>query len=176
MVTVPALVWRGGFIGRALMTGGAVGLCVGALAWLDSGFVITGVIVTVVVGTFYGVWMARRMARYWPGADTLSADDRVAVARATRRGQRLADARLSGAAADYARGMKAAAEEARPLRWLLMLVLIVAVAAAVADAVFGSWGNAVVSVVYLAALLAEMFWWPRQQARLLANAHAAAAP
>lgn len=40
MVTVPAFVWQGGFIRRALVIGGAVGLFLGALAWLDSGFLL----------------------------------------------------------------------------------------------------------------------------------------
>ncbi|MEE6163662.1 MULTISPECIES: hypothetical protein [unclassified Mycolicibacterium] len=49
------------------------------------------------------------------------------------------------------------------------MVLVVAAASAAWDAVFGSWGNAVASVIYLVALLAEMFWWPKRRARLLAN-------
>ena len=85
----------------------------GALAWLDSGFWISGVIVLVVVGTFYGVWMARRMARYWPGAKDLSGEQRVAVARAVRRGEPIGDARLSQPVIDYSRALHAAAETGR---------------------------------------------------------------
>lgn len=176
MVTVPAFVWRGGFVQRAALIGGAVGLCLGALAWLDSGFVLGGAVVTVVVGTFYGVWMARRMDRYWPGAKALSGDERVAVARAVRRGEKLGDGRAADAAMDYAGGLHAAAEAARPLRWLLVVALVVAVGSAAWDAAFGSWGNAVASVVYLIALLAELFWWPRRQAQLLGNAQRTLTP
>jgi hypothetical protein len=50
------------------------------------------------------------------------------------------------------------------------LVLVVSVAAAVYDAVFGSWGNVVVSVIYLVLLLLEVFWWSKRQKQLLANA------
>jgi hypothetical protein len=46
---------------------------------------------------------------------------------------------------------------------------------AVWDTVFGSWGNGVASAIYLVALLVELFWWPKRQDRLLANADRAAA-
>lgn len=71
---------------------------------------------------------------------------------------------------DYAAGLRAATEAARPLRWLFSCLLVVAVGTAVWDTIFGSIGNAVVSGVYLAMLLIEVFWWPKQQDRLLANA------
>ncbi len=170
MVTMPALVWRGGFGRRALTIGGCVGLCLGALAWLDSGFLLSGVIVMVAVGTFYGTWMARRMDRYWPGAKALSRDERVAVVRAVRRGDNVDDSRLADPQIEYARGLCAAAEEARPLRWVLVVLLVVALVVAVWDALVGSWGSAVASVIYLVALLVELFWWPKLQSRLLARA------
>jgi len=141
VVTVPAFVWRGGFFRRALIVGGSVGIALGALAWLDSGFLLSGVIVLVIVGVFYAIWMPRRMARYWPGAQQLSGDDRVTVARTARRG----DARLAQPLTDYSTGMHAAAEQARPFRWVIPLVLVVGVGTAVWDAAFGSWGNAVAS-------------------------------
>jgi hypothetical protein len=174
MVTVPAFVWRGGFPRRALTVGGAVGIALGAMAWLDSGFLLSGVIVLVVVGAFYGIWMARRMARYWPGAKQLSGDQRVTVVRAARRGERIDDARLAGAVIDYSSGMHAAAETARPFRWLLIVVLVVAVGTAVWDAVYGSWGNAIASGIYLVLLAIELLWWPKRQAQLLSNADRAA--
>ncbi|AFM17230.1 hypothetical protein Mycch_2457 [Mycolicibacterium chubuense NBB4] len=173
MVTIPAAVWRGGAVRRAVTIGAAFGLCVGALAWLDSGAVAAGAVVFTVVGGFYGVWMSRRMARYWP-SDQLSGADRVAVVRAVRRGEPVAG-RLSDAAAAYAAGLTAAAEEGRRWRWLLGVVLVVAAVTALWDAALGSWGNAVASAVYLAALLVEVFWWPGRRARLLSNAQRAAA-
>jgi hypothetical protein len=175
VVTIPAAVWRGGFALRALTAGGAVGLCAGALAWLDSGFWISGVIVLVVVGTFYGVWMARRMARYWPAAKDLSGEQRVAVARAVRRGQHVDDARLSQPVIDYSRALHAAAETGRWLRWVLVFVLAVGVGVAVWDFEFGTWGNAVASAIYLVAIVVELFVMPKWQAQLLANADRAAA-
>ncbi len=174
MVTVPAFVWRGGAALRALLTGGVVGVCLGVLAWLDSGQAIAGLIVLVVVGSFYGIWMARRMARYWPGSKELTGSERVCVVRAARRGVAVTDARLAEPVGDYAAGLHAAAEAARPLRWLLAVVLVVAVATTAWDAVFGSWGNAVASGIYLVALLVEVLWWPRRQVELLANADRAA--
>jgi len=54
------------------------------------------------------------------------------------------------------------------------LVLVVGVATTVWDAVFGSWGNAVASGIYLVMLLIELFWWPKGRDKLLANADRAA--
>jgi hypothetical protein len=56
----------------------------------------------------------------------------------------------------------------------LPLVLVVGVGTAVWDAVFGSWGNAVASGIYLVLLLLELFWWPKRRDRLLADADRAA--
>jgi hypothetical protein len=156
------------------MVGAAVGLCVGALAWLDSGFLLAGAIVFGIVGVFEGIWMARRMARYWPGAKALSGDERVTVVRAVRRGERVADPGLSRPVIEYGRGLHAAAESGRPWRWALGFVLTVAAVTAIWDAVYGSWGNAAASGIYLVALLAELFWWPKWLERLLVNADRAA--
>ena len=171
---MPAFVWRGGFLRRALIIGGAVGVSLAALAWIDSGILLAGVMVLVIVGLFYGIWMPRRMARYWPGAKQFAGDDRVTVVRTARRGERIGDARLTQAVVDYSQGMHAADEKARPFRWVLPLVLVVGVGTAVWDAVFGSWGNAVASGIYLVLLLIELFWWPKRRERLLADADRAA--
>jgi hypothetical protein len=174
VVTIPAFVWRPGALGRALLIGSGMGLCVGALAWLDSGVAAVGLVVMVAVGMFYGVWMTRRMARYWPEARELGGAERVAVARAVRRGERVATG-LAGSAASYARGLRAAAEHGRHWRRLLIIVLAVAAATPVWDAAVGSWGNAVASGIYLAALLGEVFWWPGRCEKLLGNAERATA-
>ncbi len=175
MVTVPAFVWRGGFACRALTIGTAVGLCLGALAWLDSGFLLSGVVVLVVNGLIFGIWMPRRMNRYWPGAKQLSGDERMSVVRTARRGERIGDARLAQAVIDYSAGMHAAAEQARPFRWLPGFILVVAIATAGWDAVYGSWGNAVASAIYLVLFLIELFWWQKRRERLLTNTDRAAA-
>src|SRR6476661_6136916 len=174
MVTVPAFVWRGGFLRRALIIGGTVGVSLAALAWIDSGILLAGVMVLVIVGLFYGIWMPRRMARYWPGAKQLSGDDRVTVARTARRGERIGDAQLAQAVIDYSEGMHAAAQQARPYRWVVPLILVVSIGTALWDSVFGTWGNAIASVIYLVALLIELLWWPKKRDELLANGDGAA--
>lgn len=170
MITVPAFVWRGGFFGRAVTIGATVGICLGALAWLDSGFLLSGVAAFVVNAVFFGIWMPRRMNRYWPGAKQLSGDERVSVVRTTRRGERIGDARLAQAIIDYSTGMHTAAEQGRPYRWLLVFILFVAMGMAGWDAVLGSWGNAVASGIYLVLGVIELFWWPKRRERLLTNA------
>jgi hypothetical protein len=170
VVTVPAPVWRGGFFRRALTLGVSVGAFFGALAWLDSGILLAGLLVLLILGTFYGIWMPRRMARYWPAAKHLTGADRVTVVSAARSGESVGDARLAQAVIDYSQGLSSAAENARPFRWLLWLVLTLAVAIAIWDTVFGWARDGVASGVYLALLGIELFWWPRRQDQLLSNA------
>ena len=131
----------------------------------------------VVNGLIFGIWMPRRMNRYWPGAKQLSGDERMSVVRTARRGEPIGDARLAQAVIDYSAGMHAAAEQARPFRWLLGFILVVAIVTAGWDAVYGSWGNAVASAIYLVLFLIELLWWPKRRDRILTNTdRAAAAP
>ncbi|MBP1821237.1 hypothetical protein [Mycobacterium sp. OAE908] len=174
MVTVPAFVWRGGFFRRAMLIGGFLGIVLGAMAWLDSGLLLAGILAGVTTGLIYGIWMPRRMARYWPGAKQLSSKNRVTVARTARHGEPIGDPQLAAAVIDYSGGMHASAEQAKPYRWVLPLVLVVSVGTALWDSIFGTWGNAIVSLVYLVALLAELLWWPKRRDRLLANSDRAA--
>ncbi len=174
MVTVPAFVWRGGALRRALTLGTAVGICLGALAWIDSGVLLGGVIAAVITGVLFGILMSRQMARYWPGAKQLSGKHRVTVVGTARRGERVRDSALAEAVIDYRDGIHAAAEQGRPFRWLIPLVIVVSLASAVWDAVYGSWGNVVASCIYLVALVVELFWWPKRRDQLLANADSAA--
>lgn len=170
VLTVPAFVWRGGFLSRAVLTGVAAGVTLGALAWLDSGLWLSGVCVLVIAGIATGIATARRMARFWPDAENLDGTDRVAVVRAARRGEGVDDPRLAPAVASYRQGLHVAADSARPIRWLLVVVLVAALAMALWDSTSGSVNNAVVSGIYLVLILLEMFWWPRRLRRLLGNA------
>lgn len=156
-----------------------IGLCVGfffgALAWLDSGMLLAGVLVVVILGVGSGTWMSRRMVKYWPDSRDLDGAQRVAVVDAARRGRGIGDESLAPAVAGYREGLHAAAAQARPLRWVIVVVLIVAIGTAIWDAVQGSVGSAIVSVIYLILAALELFWWPRRTAQLLANADRAAA-
>ncbi len=143
------------------------------MALLDSGFPLAAAIVFV-VGMGYGIWFAGWMARYWPGAREMTGAERVTVARAARRGELVDDSRLAQSVADYSRGLHAAAEKARPYRWLIWLLFAVAAASALWDTVSGSTRDAVASGVYLVLLAIELFWWPKRQAQLLSNADRAA--
>jgi hypothetical protein len=170
MVTVPALVWRYGPLLRGLIVGMGLGGFLGALAWLDSGFAMAGVIAFVAILLFYGGWMSRRMTRHWPSAAQLTGLERERVVSAARSGLRIDDPQLVPALTDYCNGLHNAAEESKPFRWVLWFVLVVAIGTAVWDGVFGSWGNLVVSVIYLLMLVGEVFWWPKRRAQLLGNA------
>jgi hypothetical protein len=174
VVTVPAFVWRGGFFRRALIIGGGLGIVLGAMAWIDSGLLLGGILALFTTGLIYGIWIPRRMARYWPSAKQLSGEDRVTVARTARRGERIGDSRLAQAVIDYSEGMRASAEQAKPFRWVVPLILVVGVGTAVWDSIFGTWGNTIASAIYLVTLLAELFWWPKRRDELLANGDRAA--
>jgi hypothetical protein len=176
MLMLPAMAWRGGPVRRRVTVGGWAGLSFGMLAWLDSGILLSGVIVFVVVGIGCGFWAGRQMARYWPRADELSGAQRVAVVAAARRGECIGDDSLAPAVVDYGRGLRAAAEEDTLLRRAVVaLVLVAAAAMALWDAVLGSLGNAVVSIVYLLLIGLEFFWWPTRRADLVSNAEHAVA-
>ena len=114
------------------------------------------------------------MVRYWPGSKQLSGEDRVTVVRTARRGERVGDAGLAQSVIEYSQGMHAAAEQGRPFRWLVPLVLVVSIGTAVWDGLFGTWGNAVASAIYLVLLLLELFWWPKWRDQLLSNGDRAA--
>lgn len=174
MVTVPAFVWRYGPLVRGVILGVAAGAFLGALAWLDSGFLLAGLVAFVVLAVFYGVWMARQMARHWPSANELSGPEREKVAHAARAAERIDDARLAQPLIDYRNGLHEAAEKAKPFRWVVWFVLVVAVGSALWDTAFGSWGNAIASAIYLVMLAVEVLWWPKRQRQLLANADRAA--
>src|SRR5690348_13230163 len=137
------------------------------MAWIDSGQLLAGALALVITGAIYGIWIPRRMARYWPGAKQLSGDERVTVARTARMGERIGDSRLAQPVMDYNTGMHAAAEQAKPYRWVVPLVLVVSIATALWDSTFGTWGNATASVIYLVALLVELLWWPKKRDQLL---------
>ncbi|GFG49180.1 hypothetical protein CQY20_17955 [Mycolicibacterium agri] len=174
MVTVPAFVWRFDPVLRGVLLGLACGGSLGMLAWLDSGFLLVGVIVFVILAIFYGGWMTRRMSRYWPAAANLTGSQREQVARTARTGEEIGEVQLAPALIEYRDGMHAAAADARPLRWLLWFVLVVAVGTALWDTAYGSWGNAIASAIYLILLALEIFWWPRKQQALLVNTDRAA--
>jgi hypothetical protein len=173
VVTVPAWVWRFGPVLRAVIVGVVAGAFFGALAWIDSGFLLAAAIVFAVLGIGFGASMGWRMTRYWPGAARLDGDRRSAVAAAARRGASLPG--LEGAVAEYRDGLYAASRHLCPFRFLLVAVFLVAAALAIYDAVRGSTRDTVSSVVYLGVVGVEVFWWAGRHDRLLDNADQAAA-
>lgn len=174
-MTVPATGWRGGPLLRGLLIGAVAGLFVGALALLDSGLPVAGAIVFVVVGTVLGVSTTRRMSRYWPGARDFSSAERVTIVRAARRGYGVSDSRLARGVVDYGAGLRAAAERLHPYRWVVVLVLMVAIATTAVDALTGSVRETVASCAYLGLLAIELTWWPARRRELLLNSALATA-
>lgn len=160
---------------QTLLIGASAGLFFGALAVLDSGMILAGAIVFVVVGGFLGVSTVRRMDRYWPGARQFDTAERVTVVRAARRGDRVDDPRLARGVVDYAAGLHTAAERLHQYRWVVILLLVVAIATTVLDAVTGSVRETVASCVYLGLLAIELTWWPARRRELLLNSALATA-
>ena len=170
MLTVPAVVWRGGAFSRAVLVGVGTGSFLGLLAWLDSGLWIAGLLAAAIIAVIYGVWLGRRMVTYWPGANALSGEQRVRVAGVTRWGGRIGDPALAQPVVDYADGLRKSAESGRHFRWVVPLILVVAIGTAVWDAIFGSTRDVIASCVYLVLLGVELFWWPGRRDQLLINA------
>jgi hypothetical protein len=170
MVAIPAWVWRFGLIVRALIAGVALGMFVALLAWIGSSLVLPGLVVLAILAPFYAVVMARRMSKYWPGAKHLSGADRVAVVRAARSGRDIGDPRLAHGVIEYSRALHTAAGRFRLWWWLIALLGVVALGTAIADTIYAPVREAVVSWLYFAFFPIEAWWWPRRQARLLANA------
>lgn len=175
MVTAAATLWWGGFALRALTVGIGLGVFLGALALLDSGLPLVAAIVGVVTGSVLGVLTARRMDRYWPGARDLTPAQRVTVVRAARRGYPVAGETLARGVLQYSAGLRTAADQARTYRWVIWLVLAVALGTAAFDAATGSVRDAAASCVYLGLLAIELFWWPARRRELLLNSALAAA-
>jgi hypothetical protein len=128
------------------------------------------VVAFVVISAFYGIAMARRMSQFWPAATDLSGGDRVALARAARRGQDVDDARLATAAIEYGGGLRAAREQGCRWQWVVWLGAAAALVLAVFDTISGPSRIAAVSWLFVVFFVVEIFWWPRVQDRLLVNA------
>lgn len=173
MIALPAWVWRFGLIGRALIVGVAVGVFVALLAWIGSNLVLPALVVLAVVTPLYTAVTARRMSGCWPGAKNLRGADRVAIVRAARSGRDIGDPRLAPAVIEYTRGLHDAAERVRLWWWLIVLLGVVALGTAIADTIFAPIGETVLSWLYFAFFPIEIWWWPRRQAHLLANADCA---
>ncbi|WP_179473425.1 hypothetical protein [Mycolicibacterium vinylchloridicum] len=170
MLTVPAFVWRGNAFWRAVAVGLGAGVFLGLLAWLDSGLWFAGALAAAIIAVVYGIWLGRRMVRYWPGASALTGEQRERVVGVTHWGGRIGDPVLAQSVVDFADGMHRAEEKGRPFRWVIPLVLVVGIGTAVWDSVFGSTRDMISSLVYLALLGVELFWWPGRRDRLLDNA------
>jgi hypothetical protein len=170
VVVIPAWVWRGGPVFRAVGVGLAVGVFFGALGFAESGSVAT-LVALVALGPFvFGIPMARRMARFWPGAKMLGGEDRVAVVRATRRGHNIGETSLAHAVIDYGSGLRDAHDHARRYRWVVPFVGALSLILALSDSFFGSIRLALVSWLWVAIIIVELSWWPGKRADLLFNA------
>ena len=170
VVVIPAWIWRGGPVFRAVTVGFPVGLFFGALGFAESGSVAALLAVVALGPLVCGIPTARRMARFWAGAKKLSGTDRVAVVRASRRGENIGEARLAHAVIDYSSGLYAAREQASRYSWVVPVVAAVSLILAVTDSLFGPVRLALVSWLWVAFVIVETLWWPRKQAGLLSNA------
>ncbi|MEU9476529.1 hypothetical protein [Streptomyces sp. NPDC048191] len=175
MILVPGWMWRLGPAGRAVGAGLPAGAFFGAFVLVEAGSWTGAAVVFVVLGLFYGTRVARRTKNVWPAAEGMSGADRTAVVRATRRGEAVDDPRLAPAVVEYAHALRRAAQEDRLRRWVVLVVTALAVVLAVYDTLRGSTGETVVSWLVVVLLVADLTWWPRGRARLLARADRAEA-
>ncbi|QTE02892.1 hypothetical protein S1361_36500 [Streptomyces cyanogenus] len=172
---VPGRLWQWGTGSRAVGAGLAVGVFFGAFALVESGAWAAAVVVFVVLGLLYGIRVPRRMNRLWPEAKDMSRADRAAVVRATRRGEPVADPGLAPAVLAYAAALRRAAEEDRLRRWIVLVVTLLAIALAVYDTLTGTTGEMISSWLVVVLCVADLLWWPRRRAVLLARSDRAVA-
>jgi hypothetical protein len=151
----------------------AVGVFFGALGFAESGSVAALVALVALGPIVFGIPMARRMARFWPGAKMLSGEDRVAVVRATRRGHDIGEASRAHAVIEYGSGLRDAHDHARRYRWVLPFVAALSLILALTDSFFESIRLALVSWLWVAIIVVELLWWPGKRADLLSNARRA---
>jgi hypothetical protein len=175
VILVPGWMWRRGSVSRAVAAGLGAGVFFGVLALVEAGSWAGAAVVFVVLSLLYGIRVARRMDRLWPGAKGMNRADRAAVVRATRRGEAIDDPRLAPSVVECAGALRRAAEEDRLRRWVVPLVTALAVALAVHDTVAGTTGETIASWLVVALFLGDLMWWPRRRARLLARADRAEA-
>jgi hypothetical protein len=173
VLVIPAWVWRGGPVFRMVSVGLAVGVFFGALGFAESGSVAALVALVALGPIVFGIPVARRMARFWPGAKTLSGEDRVAVVRATRRGHKIGETSRAHAVIEYGSGLRDAHDDARRYRWVLPLFAALSLILALTDSFFESIRLAVVSWVWVAIIVVELLWWPTKRDDLLSNARQA---
>lgn len=173
VVILPDWVWRGGPVHRALIIGLSAAVFFGAFVLAESGSWVGAVAAVLVLGPFYGIRVARRMGRVWPGAGDLDPADRMAVVRAARRGEDIGDARLAPAVVDYCNGLRTAREHDRLLLWVVLVFAALAVALALIDTFSGSTRQAGVSWLFVLFFLVELTWWPRRQTRIMSRAEQA---
>jgi hypothetical protein len=173
VVVIPSWVWRGGLACRAVVVGLAVGIFFGALGWAESGSVAALLALVVLGPLVFGIPIARRMQRFWPGASKLAGAERVAVVRATRRGRAIDEPDLAHAVIEYGSGLRRAAEQARRYRWVIPVVAVLSLVLALTDSLFESVRLALVSWLWVAILVAELMWWPRKRAGVLSAAERA---
>lgn len=157
---VPAWVWRGGPVRRAVSVGLPAGLFFGAFVLAESGSWFGAAVAVLVLGPFHGIWVARRMARVWPGAAHLDAADRVAVVHASRRGENIGQARLARAVIEYGDGLRQARAHGRLFASMVLLFAGLALALALIDTVTGTMRETAVSWAFVALVLLELTCWP----------------
>ncbi len=143
------------------------------LVFAESGLLPGALVVFVVISVFNGIMMSRRMSKSWPAAGDLSPDERVAVSSAARRGRRIDDARLAPAAIEYVGALRNARAHARHRQWLVWLGGAAVLVLAVIDSLLATPRIAAVSWLIVVFFAVEIFWWPRAQNRLVANAERA---
>ncbi|MFC9932040.1 hypothetical protein [Streptomyces sp. NPDC127190] len=175
MILVPGWLWQRGPVARGVGAGLAVGAFSAAFVLLEAQAWLGAAAAFVVLSLFYGIRAARRMARIWPEAKGMSRADRAAVVSATRSGEAVADPRLAPAVVAYAGALRRSAENDRLGHRIVLLVTVLAVVLAVYDTLRSTPGEMIASWLVVALLLADLVWWPRRRAALLARADRAAA-
>jgi hypothetical protein len=170
----PDRLWSDGPVRAAVRIGLPAGLGYWLLMFLMTGSARGAFFGAVFSGVTFGAFMASVIRGRWPRSSDLAPNDRVAVARAVRKGEDIQDERLAGAVIHYARIVRHTQERDARWTWVGVVLAVVTLICAIFSTADGSTREAVMFWLFTAFWVVAIAWvMPRQRARAIANAQRA---
>jgi hypothetical protein len=166
---LPESFWRGRRLWSAVRLGVPAGVTYGLLMFATGGRPANAIFSGLIFAALFGTATAITEWRNWPGATSLARGDRVEVARAVRRGERVAEPRLASAVLGYGHAVRKSLKWGERWGWLLWVFAAISLGFAVANTVSGSLRHVVVWWALFVCFVGFMVWLPRKRARVLAQ-------
>jgi hypothetical protein len=170
----PDRIWTDGPVRAVIRIGIPAGLGWGLLQLLTTGSAPRALFWGVFFGVAFGGSMAWSMRGRWQRSSDLASEDRVAVARAVRRGEDIQDERLADAVVHYAGVVRQQQERDARADWVLVAVAAMTSIIAIASTAAGATRDAVVFWLLTAFWVVSLAWViPWRRDRTITNARRA---